>query len=77
MEYIYRNKLWFRGKGQKTAAFTRNELLYQNRGIVISKNEKNSNSHTSTIFNDINELFQFIKNSNIHDRCSYEIISDK
>lgn len=40
MEYIYRNKLWFRGKGQKTAAFTRNELLYQNRGIVISKNEK-------------------------------------
>lgn len=77
MEYIYRNKLWFRGKGQKKSAFKRNEFVYRNRGIVISKNEKNSNSHTSTIFNNINELFEFIKISNIHDRCLYEIISDK
>ena len=50
LSFYWKDKLWYRGKNQKQRAISERQHLYNTRGVVISKNETNSNSQTSTVF---------------------------
>jgi len=74
LTFFWQNKRWFRGKNQKQRALSERERLYDNKGVVIAKNELNSNVQASTVFENPSELYDFIKQTPPNLRCFYEII---
>jgi hypothetical protein len=74
LSFYWKDKLWFRGKNQRQRAISERQRLYNTKGVVISKNETNSNSQTSTVFENPSELYDYIQTTPQKIRCFYEII---
>ena len=74
LTFLWQNKIWFRGENQKLRAISERQRLYDNKGIVIAKNELNSNLQASTVFENPSELYDFIEKTPDNLRCFYEII---
>ena len=76
LSFYWKDKLWYRGKNQKQRAISERQHLYKTKGVVISKNETNSNTQTSTVFENPSKLYDYIKTTPEKIRCFYEIIEN-